>query len=121
MYIVKSIKEHLSKVCQHLNSFSKLKSNTSISNCNRRSLRIGTAFLALCIQPSKDAASEYVWIGCKVNEFFVLFSSRLVSQVGWLTVKDYYTFAWALAPEGYQAGTDANCSVAFYCMFTFAI
>ncbi|KAG1931041.1 calcium-binding and coiled-coil domain-containing protein 1b isoform X1 [Pimephales promelas] len=33
---------------------------------------------------------------------------------GWLTVKDYHTFAWALAPEGYQTGTDANCSVAFY-------
>ncbi|XP_067287436.1 calcium-binding and coiled-coil domain-containing protein 1b [Pseudorasbora parva] len=35
-------------------------------------------------------------------------------KVGWLTVKDYYTFAWALAPEGYQTGTDANCSVGFY-------
>ncbi|XP_050978162.1 calcium-binding and coiled-coil domain-containing protein 1b isoform X2 [Labeo rohita] len=35
-------------------------------------------------------------------------------KVGWLTVKEYYTFAWALAPEGYQTGTDANCSVAFH-------
>nr|AAH51625.1 Transcription elongation factor B (SIII), polypeptide 3 [Danio rerio] len=35
-------------------------------------------------------------------------------KVGWLTVKDYYTFAWALAPEGYQKGADANCSVAFH-------
>ncbi|XP_077060606.1 calcium-binding and coiled-coil domain-containing protein 1b isoform X1 [Siphateles boraxobius] len=35
-------------------------------------------------------------------------------KVGWPTVKDYHTFAWALAPEGYQTGTDANCSVAFY-------
>ncbi|XP_043107950.1 calcium-binding and coiled-coil domain-containing protein 1b isoform X2 [Puntigrus tetrazona] len=35
-------------------------------------------------------------------------------KVGWLTVNDYYTFAWALAPEGYQTGTDANCSVAFH-------
>lgn len=45
----------------------------------------------------------------------------LVSQEGWLTVNDYFTFAWALAPEGYQTGTDANCSVAFYCMFIFDI
>jgi len=49
--------------------------------------------------------------------FVVVVVIHLVSQVGWLTVKDYHTFAWALAPEGYQTGTDANCSVAFYCRF----
>uniref|UniRef100_A0A673L109 Calcium binding and coiled-coil domain 1b n=1 Tax=Sinocyclocheilus rhinocerous TaxID=307959 RepID=A0A673L109_9TELE len=37
-----------------------------------------------------------------------------IFKVGWLTVNDYYTFAWALAPEGYQTGTDANCSVTFH-------
>ncbi|TRY97791.1 hypothetical protein DNTS_008285 [Danionella cerebrum] len=35
-------------------------------------------------------------------------------KVGWLTVKEYNTFAWALAPEGYQKGMEANCSVAFH-------
>ncbi|XP_051769337.1 calcium-binding and coiled-coil domain-containing protein 1b isoform X1 [Ctenopharyngodon idella] len=49
---------------------------------------------------SQHSWSSHDWIG--------------LFKVGWLTVKDYYTFAWALAPEGYQTGTDANCSVAFY-------
>ncbi|KAI4903425.1 hypothetical protein NFI96_016443 [Prochilodus magdalenae] len=34
-------------------------------------------------------------------------------QVGWESVRDYYTFAWALAPEGYTVGTEVNCSVLF--------
>ncbi|KAM9507138.1 calcium-binding and coiled-coil domain-containing protein 1 [Salvelinus alpinus] len=34
-------------------------------------------------------------------------------KVGWLSVKDYHTFGWALAPEGYQEGTDVNCCVNF--------
>lgn len=55
---------------------------------------------------------------CTANIFYI---THLLSQVGWLTVKEYYTFAWALAPEGYQTGTDANCSVAFHCMFIFNI
>lgn len=50
-------------------------------------------------------SSQHVWSS---HDWIGLF------KVGWLTVKDYHTFAWALAPEGYQTGTDANCSVAFY-------
>ncbi|XP_023846312.2 calcium-binding and coiled-coil domain-containing protein 1 isoform X1 [Salvelinus sp. IW2-2015] len=34
-------------------------------------------------------------------------------KVGWLSVKDYHTFVWALAPAGYQEGTDVNCCVHF--------
>ncbi|XP_049327852.1 calcium-binding and coiled-coil domain-containing protein 1b [Astyanax mexicanus] len=34
-------------------------------------------------------------------------------KVGWTSVRDYYTFAWALAPEGYTSGTNVNCSVLF--------
>lgn len=34
-------------------------------------------------------------------------------KVGWSSVKDYHTFVWALAPEGYQEGTDVNCCVNF--------
>ncbi|XP_026098014.1 calcium-binding and coiled-coil domain-containing protein 1b isoform X1 [Carassius auratus] len=49
---------------------------------------------------SHHSWSSHDWIG--------------IFKVGWLTVNDYYTFAWALAPEGYQTGTDANCCVAFH-------
>uniref|UniRef100_A0A672JW12 Calcium-binding and coiled-coil domain-containing protein 1-like n=1 Tax=Sinocyclocheilus grahami TaxID=75366 RepID=A0A672JW12_SINGR len=49
---------------------------------------------------SHHSWSSHDWIG--------------IFKVGWLTVNDYYTFAWALAPEGYQTGTDANCSVTFH-------
>ncbi|XP_076837287.1 calcium-binding and coiled-coil domain-containing protein 1b isoform X2 [Brachyhypopomus gauderio] len=34
-------------------------------------------------------------------------------KVGWTSVRDYYTFAWATAPDGYIVGTDINCSVVF--------
>ncbi|XP_045552251.1 calcium-binding and coiled-coil domain-containing protein 1 isoform X1 [Salmo salar] len=34
-------------------------------------------------------------------------------KVGWSSVKDYHTFVWALAPAGYQDGTDVNCCVHF--------
>uniref|UniRef100_A0A4W5K8N2 Calcium binding and coiled-coil domain 1a n=1 Tax=Hucho hucho TaxID=62062 RepID=A0A4W5K8N2_9TELE len=34
-------------------------------------------------------------------------------KVGWSSVKDYHTFVWALAPAGYQEGTDVNCCVHF--------
>ncbi|XP_017548263.1 calcium-binding and coiled-coil domain-containing protein 1b [Pygocentrus nattereri] len=34
-------------------------------------------------------------------------------KAGWASMKDYYTFAWALAPEGYTVGTEVNCSVLF--------
>lgn len=34
-------------------------------------------------------------------------------QVGWLSVKDYHTFVWALVPPNYEEGTDVNCCVQF--------
>lgn len=34
-------------------------------------------------------------------------------QVGWLSVEDYHTFVWALAPPNYEEGTDVNCCVHF--------
>ncbi|KAL1020879.1 hypothetical protein UPYG_G00005890 [Umbra pygmaea] len=34
-------------------------------------------------------------------------------KVGWSSVKDYHTFVWALAPAGYQEGTEVNCCVHF--------
>uniref|UniRef100_A0A668A2S6 SKICH domain-containing protein n=1 Tax=Myripristis murdjan TaxID=586833 RepID=A0A668A2S6_9TELE len=36
-------------------------------------------------------------------------------EVGWSSVKDYYTYTWALAPEGYTKGTDVNCCALFHC------
>ncbi|CAB1353961.1 unnamed protein product, partial [Coregonus sp. 'balchen'] len=33
--------------------------------------------------------------------------------VGWSSVKEYFTFAWALTPEGYTKETNANCCVHF--------
>ncbi|XP_026857802.1 calcium-binding and coiled-coil domain-containing protein 1b isoform X2 [Electrophorus electricus] len=34
-------------------------------------------------------------------------------KVGWTSVRNYYTFAWALAPDGYTGDTDMNCNVVF--------
>ncbi|KAK1799818.1 hypothetical protein P4O66_006346 [Electrophorus voltai] len=36
-----------------------------------------------------------------------------VLSVGWTSVRNYYTFAWALAPDGYTGDTDMNCNVVF--------
>ncbi|XP_067100767.1 calcium-binding and coiled-coil domain-containing protein 1b isoform X1 [Osmerus mordax] len=38
-------------------------------------------------------------------------------KVGWSSVKDYYTFSWALAPEGYIEGTNVNCCVHFQAFY----
>ncbi|KPP73546.1 calcium-binding and coiled-coil domain-containing protein 1-like [Scleropages formosus] len=34
-------------------------------------------------------------------------------EVGWCSVRDYHTFVWARAPEGYTEGTSVNCCVHF--------
>ncbi|CDQ92569.1 unnamed protein product, partial [Oncorhynchus mykiss] len=34
-------------------------------------------------------------------------------KAGWSSVKEYTTFAWALTPEGYTEGNNANCCVHF--------
>ncbi|XP_030634110.1 calcium-binding and coiled-coil domain-containing protein 1b [Chanos chanos] len=38
-------------------------------------------------------------------------------KVGWRSVRQYYTFAWALVPEGYKEGTDADCCVHFHSFY----
>lgn len=34
-------------------------------------------------------------------------------QVGWTSVKQYYTYTWALVPEGYTEGTSVNFCALF--------
>uniref|UniRef100_UPI003AACEE7C calcium-binding and coiled-coil domain-containing protein 1-like n=1 Tax=Centroberyx gerrardi TaxID=166262 RepID=UPI003AACEE7C len=36
-----------------------------------------------------------------------------IFKVGWSSVKEYYTYTWALAPEGYTKGTNVNCCALF--------
>ncbi|XP_034733834.1 calcium-binding and coiled-coil domain-containing protein 1 [Etheostoma cragini] len=49
-------------------------------------------------------SSQHNWAS---NDWIGLF------KVGWLSVKDYHTFVWALAPADNQEGTDVNCCVHF--------
>ncbi|XP_010782769.1 calcium-binding and coiled-coil domain-containing protein 1 isoform X1 [Notothenia coriiceps] len=49
-------------------------------------------------------SSQHNWAS---NDWIGLF------KVGWLSVKDYHTFVWALAPADYQEGMDVNCCVQF--------
>uniref|UniRef100_A0AAY4D9R5 Calcium-binding and coiled-coil domain-containing protein 1 n=1 Tax=Denticeps clupeoides TaxID=299321 RepID=A0AAY4D9R5_9TELE len=34
-------------------------------------------------------------------------------KVGWSTVREYYTYVWALVPEGYSAGQEVDCCATF--------
>ncbi len=45
---------------------------------------------------------------CGLKKVFVI-----LPQVGWTSVKQYYTYTWALVPEGYTEGTNVNCCVLF--------
>ncbi|XP_058869075.1 calcium-binding and coiled-coil domain-containing protein 1-like isoform X3 [Acipenser ruthenus] len=36
-----------------------------------------------------------------------------IFKVGWSSVRDYHTFVWSLAPDNYEEGQAANCSVQF--------
>ncbi|XP_062255700.1 calcium-binding and coiled-coil domain-containing protein 1b isoform X1 [Platichthys flesus] len=36
-----------------------------------------------------------------------------IFEVGWSSLKQYFTYTWALAPEGYTEGTDVNCCALF--------
>ncbi|XP_035517440.1 calcium-binding and coiled-coil domain-containing protein 1b isoform X1 [Morone saxatilis] len=36
-----------------------------------------------------------------------------IFEVGWSSVKQYYTYTWALVPEGYTEGTSVNCCALF--------
>lgn len=40
-------------------------------------------------------------------------SPHYVSQVGWSTARDYYTFLWSPLPENYVEGTAVNRTVVF--------
>uniref|UniRef100_A0A673BLU7 SKICH domain-containing protein n=1 Tax=Sphaeramia orbicularis TaxID=375764 RepID=A0A673BLU7_9TELE len=37
-----------------------------------------------------------------------------IFEVGWSTVKEYYTYTWALVPENYTEGTNVNCCALFH-------
>ncbi|XP_051270642.1 calcium-binding and coiled-coil domain-containing protein 1b isoform X2 [Dicentrarchus labrax] len=36
-----------------------------------------------------------------------------IFEVGWSSVKQYYTYTWALVPEGYTEGASVNCCALF--------
>ncbi|XP_034022646.1 calcium-binding and coiled-coil domain-containing protein 1-like isoform X2 [Thalassophryne amazonica] len=36
-----------------------------------------------------------------------------IFEEGWSSVRQYHTYTWALAPDGYTEGTNANCCVLF--------
>ncbi|XP_056130086.1 calcium-binding and coiled-coil domain-containing protein 1b [Lampris incognitus] len=38
-------------------------------------------------------------------------------QVGWSSVKEYYTYTWALGPEDYTGGTSVNCCALFHASY----
>ncbi|KAM9361864.1 calcium-binding and coiled-coil domain-containing protein 1-like [Symphorus nematophorus] len=40
-----------------------------------------------------------------------------IFEVGWSSVKQYYTYTWALVPEGYTQGANVNCCVLFQAFF----
>lgn len=37
-----------------------------------------------------------------------------MSQVGWSSIKDYYTYTWANVPENYTEGAPVDCCVLFH-------
>ncbi|XP_068598757.1 calcium-binding and coiled-coil domain-containing protein 1-like [Brachionichthys hirsutus] len=40
-----------------------------------------------------------------------------IFEVGWSSVERYYTYTWALVPEGHADGADANCCVIFHASY----
>ncbi|XP_073325033.1 calcium-binding and coiled-coil domain-containing protein 1b [Pagrus major] len=40
-----------------------------------------------------------------------------IFEVGWSSVQKYYTYTWALVPEGYTEGTGVNCCVNFHASY----
>ncbi|XP_040889904.1 calcium-binding and coiled-coil domain-containing protein 1-like [Toxotes jaculatrix] len=40
-----------------------------------------------------------------------------IFEMGWSSVKQYYTYTWALAPEGYTEGTSVNCCALFHACY----
>ncbi|XP_074547005.1 calcium-binding and coiled-coil domain-containing protein 1-like isoform X2 [Halichoeres trimaculatus] len=40
-----------------------------------------------------------------------------IFEVGWSSVKQYYTYTWALVPEGYTDGTNVNCCALFHAFY----
>ncbi|CAK6955702.1 calcium-binding and coiled-coil domain-containing protein 1b [Scomber scombrus] len=40
-----------------------------------------------------------------------------IFKVGWSSVKEYYTYTWALVPEGYTEQSDVNCYALFQAFY----
>ncbi|XP_041672660.1 calcium-binding and coiled-coil domain-containing protein 1b isoform X1 [Cheilinus undulatus] len=40
-----------------------------------------------------------------------------IFQVGWSSVKQYYTYTWAHVPEGYTEGSSVNCCALFHAFY----
>ncbi|GAA6215695.1 calcium-binding and coiled-coil domain-containing protein 1-like [Lates japonicus] len=40
-----------------------------------------------------------------------------IFEMGWSSVKQYYTYTWALVPEGYTEGTSVNCCAVFHACY----
>ncbi|KAM9859395.1 calcium-binding and coiled-coil domain-containing protein 1-like [Aulostomus maculatus] len=40
-----------------------------------------------------------------------------IFKVGWTSVKEYYTYTWAMVPEGYTERTPVNCCALFHSFF----
>ncbi|XP_023279166.1 calcium-binding and coiled-coil domain-containing protein 1-like isoform X1 [Seriola lalandi dorsalis] len=40
-----------------------------------------------------------------------------IFEMGWSSMKEYYTYTWALVPEGYAEGTSVNCCALFHACY----
>ncbi|XP_029006596.1 calcium-binding and coiled-coil domain-containing protein 1b isoform X2 [Betta splendens] len=40
-----------------------------------------------------------------------------IFEVGWSSVKEYYTYTWAVVPEGYAVGAGVDCCVLFHARY----
>ncbi|XP_058488202.1 calcium-binding and coiled-coil domain-containing protein 1-like isoform X1 [Solea solea] len=40
-----------------------------------------------------------------------------IFEMGWTSLKKYYTYTWALVPEGYTEGTSVHCCVLFHACY----
>ncbi|CAJ1051146.1 calcium-binding and coiled-coil domain-containing protein 1b [Xyrichtys novacula] len=52
--------------------------------------------------------SEHRWSSCDWIGIF---------EVGWSSVKQYYTYTWVLVPESYAEGTNVNCCALFHSFY----
>lgn len=45
---------------------------------------------------------------------FCIKASFVLTQLGWSSVKEYYTYTWALVPEGYTEGSGVDSCALFH-------